>query len=244
MPYRSPINTDVSRINFLERCQMQAQNDATANATLIDEATVTEIARVLPEFKTALAQRGKEAADQIPAVAQKDESKSVCTMWISQFFQVLGFWVKRELHDEGVFKYYGLDANEPTVPPLYLDDDVLFWGTQIIQGEANRVAAGGAAMTNPDVEAFKPIYEDFKQKLQAVQKEKNELNTAEEAVNKLRADVDRVVDDAISELEFRLRKIDSPARRRKMRTYGVNYSYRPGESSGDEPVVEEVVSGQ
>lgn len=235
MPYRTPVNTDAGRVNIMERCLMQAENDLTAKNPLLETSSLDEMKQLLPEFKAATAQRGKEAADQIPAVAQKEEVKAESGMWISHFFQGLNFWNKRELHDDGIYKYYGLDVRGPAVPPLYLDNDVLYWGEQVIQGEEKRIAAGGLPMSNPSVAAFKPIHEAFKQKLQIVQKEKNELNAAEEAVNALRARVDRLIEDVIAQLEFKLRKYDAPNRRRKMRTYGVSFSYRPEEAPEEEP---------
>jgi len=238
MPYRTPINTDAGRISFMERCLMQNENEATTKNPMIETDTMAGMKQILPEFNTAMTQRGKEAADQIPAVAQKEETKAICSMWISHFFQGLSFWIKRELHDEGIYKYYSMDVKGPVVPPLYQDSEVLYWGEQLLQGEAKRIADGGPAMLNPSAEQFKPIYEAYKGKLQILQKEKNELNAAEEAVNSLRARVDQVIDDAISELEFRLRKFDAPNRRRKMRTYGVSFSYRPEEIPDEEvPIV-------
>ncbi|MBN2091643.1 hypothetical protein JW964_18660 [candidate division KSB1 bacterium] len=244
MPYRTPINTDAGRISFMERCTMQNENEAATKNPLVETETMGVMKQALLDFKTAITQRGKEAADQIPAVAQKEESKATCGMWISHFFQVLSLWIKRELHDEGIYKYYSMDVKGPAVPPLYQDNEVLYWGEQLLQGEAKRIADGGPAMMNPSAEQFKPIYETYKGKLQILQKEKNELNAAEEAVNSLRARVDQVIDDAIAELEFRLRKFDAPNRRRKMRTYGVNFSYRPEEIPDEEvPIVNPPVAG-
>ena len=62
-----------------------------------------------------------------------------------------------------------------------------------------------------------------------VQKEKTELDEAEEAVDKLRPEMDEAIDEAVSYLEYYCRKEPAPSRRRKLRTYGVRYASDSGE---------------
>jgi len=75
-------------------------------------------------------------------------------MWISHFSQVLQLWNRRELHDEGILKFYSTNMlNKPSLS-LRTDDDVLFWGERVLEGEKKRVDAGGICMENPSAEAF------------------------------------------------------------------------------------------
>lgn len=94
------------------------------------------------------------AAERVPAVTAKDEARAECSMWISHFSQVLQLWNRRELHDEGILKFYSTNMlNKPSLS-LRTDDDVLFWGERVLEGEKKRVDAGGICMENPSAEAF------------------------------------------------------------------------------------------
>lgn len=234
MPYRTTIQTDAGRITFMERCLMQHGNDKTAGKPLISDECFQSMSQLLPQFKGLVEQRGKEAADRIPAVEAKDKAKSLASLWISHFFQVFHLWIKRDLHDDGLLKYYATDMQAHNTSALYTDDEVLLWGDRLLKGEVQRTAAGGAPMANPSAAQFQPIYDDYKAKLQAVQKEKMELDVAAEAVDKLRPAVDEAIGDAVAELEFNLRKKTAPGQRRVMRLYGVTYTYRPGEAPEEE----------
>jgi len=63
-------------------------------------------------------------------------------------------------------------------------------------------------------------------------------DTAQKAVEALRAQADELIAEVMAELRFNLRKRDTPNRRRIIRTYGATYSYLAGEpvDAGDAAV--------
>ena len=160
-------------------------------------------------------------------------------MWISHFFQVLQMWNKRELHDEGICKFYSTNMQTKPSTTMKSDDDVLLWCARVLEGEKKRVDSGGAPMQNPSAAAFDPIYQQFRRQLQQVQKKKVNMDQAEEAVNKLRLQVDQLITDAIAEMEYILRRESAASQRRKMRRYGVRYSFSPGEPPDEEQPLED-----
>ena len=143
-------------------------------------------------------------------------------MFISHFFQSLNFAIQRcaetqaKGFDEGSLKYYATELTTGTTPPLYSDENVALWGKSVIDGEAERVAAGGTPMENPSATEVKVQYDNFVEKLQIVQKEKGEL------------------DEAVAYLEYHYRKEPASSRRRKLRTYGVRYASDSGEEFTDD----------
>jgi len=218
---------------------MQYDNDAHDNTPLIHEATASAMKAILPQWIELVQQRGKVAADRLPAVTAKDQARTECSMWISHFFQVLQMWNKRELHDEGIFKFYSTEIQTKPSITLKSDDEVLLWGARILEGEKKRVDSGGVPMQNPTTEAFEPVYLLFRRQLQQVQKKKVDLDQAEEAVNKLRPQGDQLITDAIAEMDYLLRRESAASQRRKMRRYGVRYSFSPGEPPDEEQPLED-----
>jgi hypothetical protein len=106
---------------------------------------------------------------------------------------------------------------------------VLGTAVEVIAGDAEAVAAGYSAMVNPSIA-------ELQVGLTAAQREADEVapadrayDEAQEAVAALRPQADELIQDVMDELRFHLRKRDAPSQRRIMRTYGVSFSYLPGE---------------
>ena len=127
--------------------------------------------------------------------------------------------------------YYGLDVNRADVPPLSSHADVDQWAHKLIDGETARLAAnpGATAMAMPaivEVSAGLAAVEASRES-QTTAKDSYDLEQSDLETN--RPAVDALVLDMWDTIEFKLRALNGPSRRRRGREWGIVYLTRPGE---------------
>lgn len=188
-------------------------------------------------YKKDMGESSAALAVQANRTSEHDAAIGALAQVVSHFIQVFNFAVSRGKFDRSDRAYYGLDVNRADVPPLNSHADVDQWAHKLIDGEAARLAAtpGATAMAMPaisevsaglaGVEASRESQTTAKD---AYDQEQSDLETSNPAVNALIADIWDTV-------EFKLRTLDGPSRRRRAREWGLVYLTRPGEPPDPEP---------
>lgn len=120
----------------------------------------------------------------------------------------------------------------------YADADQ--WAARLVDGEAARVAAAPAG--HPATPMSMPSAGEVATARQTLADIRRRQSTAKDSYDKEQADVETArpaIDTFIAEIwdtiEFRLRTLDGPSRRRRAREWGVAYVTRPGEPPDPEP---------
>ena len=109
------------------------------------------------------------------------------------------------------------------------DGDIVLWGKNIIDGERERVRAGGVPMSNPTVDEVAAEYNNFLLVREDQSKKKDAHDKAQEALDALRPEADELIKDIWDEIDYKYRKESPSSRRRKAREYGVKYSMKEEE---------------
>lgn len=229
MPTIQRPETDVQRLQALEAASLIGS--ITAPATLaFSAATLARVNAFLPNYRTQMQERGSALSAQAGSTTVAENDINKLEMVVSHFFLVFNLGIKREIYDADDRAHYQLPVSQDSLPDLSTDQAVMTWAGRIISGDAARVTAGGAAMTNPDAA-------DVQTKLTAViasQSNQSLLKTAfdteQEDVAELREEADDIIADVWDEVLFTYRKDTPPSKRRKAREYGVVYALEPGET--------------
>lgn len=221
-------DTDIKRLAALRAAKAKANVTAPADLAF-SAATLAVLNALLPTFETEMNQRGAALAAQTTASAAANPARRACGMYVSHFIQVLNFGIEREEYPASARNFYQLPVEHATVPALRTDAERIQWANNIVAGEANRVGAGGAPMSNPTAGAVGNRLTALNNALGALSPAKDAYDRELEDVAAMRPDVDDLIDDIWDEVLFTFRKDDPASQRRKAREYGLTYRPNPGE---------------
>ena len=240
MPFRRLPDTDAGRTKALTTAKEKADTTDPAQWA-IDAATKARLDATLPSWKTEVTERGTALSGQLEASKEEDEAQAFCALTSTHFIQVFNLGIKRGVYKASDRAYYGIDGNDENTPRITTEADTTLWAQRLIDGEAERTAAGGADMANPSVDDVQAAFADWQSKHTTQSGKKDEYDKEQEDVEGMRPDVDDLIVDIWDEVEFTFRKDDAPSKRRKAREWGVFYDTRPGEEpeNGEEPAPEE-----
>lgn len=229
--YRPQSNFE--RLEALEAAKTKA--DATPAADLAFSAdTLTRLNSFLPVFRTEVQQVGSALSAQTAATVIANAAKANTRMHISHFFQVFNLGVQRGVYTAQERAYFNLDVNSADLPRLVTEQEIATWGQRVATGDAARIAAGGAAMSNPTAADVATAYTAYIAAQSDQSTKKDAYDHEQEDVNALDHDADELIADIWDEVEFTFRKESAPSKRRKAREYGVRYIPSPGEAPSPE----------
>ena len=241
MPVYAPPLSDANRLFCLKCTLDMARKDSQAALYYVDEGTADAVEDLIAQFEPAylalnatLGQRVKETEGKVNALADLQ----TC---VRDFWEVGKRMVTRRKLSTALLAYYGL-AQDGSVPKSANDTSWLDFAAQIIKGDADAVAAGYPAMSNPSAA-------DVAAQLTLTRAEFNQVggtdrayDTAQETVAALRVKVDEMIQEIMAQLRFNLRKKDEPSQRRIMRSYGAKFTYGANETPDEEPTPIETVA--
>lgn len=245
MPSRRLPRTDDERNEALKNAKEKA--DSTDPAELAFGAdTLVRLNAFLPDWEKEMGERGEALGKQSTASEEEDEAMAEAHKYMSHFWQVFNLAIERDVYEAGDRGYYQAPVNNSEIPWTLNESQILLWGQRLIDGEAARIAAGGAAMVNPSIDDVIPKYNTYVTAHNAQSGLKDEFDKEQEDVEALRPDADDLILDIWDEVEFTFRKDDPPSKRRKAREYGVVYVSRPGEEpeNGEDPIPVEPTPGE
>lgn len=234
MPYKHKPRTDREILASLRSAKNKADNLGPGQVRAFSQATYDRLALFLPRFENRVNTEGVTLSAQIKVSAKEQKAMDFLGMVMSQFFQGLNFAVKRGAYDASVRAFYGLHANQDTVPELTKKEDMDFWYNKLVLGENNRQLDGGTPMSNPDIGEVSTAYSDWDTLRNDQSEKKDNHDVAQEAIEDLREEALELITDIWDEIEFFFRKESGPSKRRKAKEYGVKYVNRKGEETEED----------
>ena len=214
--------SDVKRKIALDAGKTKKDNTAPADVVLTSN-TGTRLDSTQPLFKQKMQERGNALQAQSDATAAKDAAMAKSKMFISHFIQCFNNGVKRGVFPASHKAFYQLDVNSDSVPQMDTEAEVNLWGNHLIDGDAERITAGGAAMSMPAITEVTTEVNLF-QTLNADQSTaKDAYDNAQEAVCDMRPKVDSLILRFWDEVETAFNDEPIESKRRKAREWGVVY---------------------
>jgi hypothetical protein len=125
--------------------------------------------------------------------------------------------------------FYGLATDDPNIPSLSTESDLLSWGRRIIEGEEFRIRKGGCPITNPTIAVVKVRFEKF---IESWTFHNTLAKRTEDYIEKnisLRKEVDEVIQQLWNEVENSNSDMPDGAKLNCCEEYGLVYFYRKGE---------------
>lgn len=153
----------------------------------------------------------------------KAQSANTLRLFISHFIQVFNFGVARGKYPVGDRASYDLPVEDSPLPDLTKDSDLLLWANNIVNGDALRVAAGGAAMANPDAAEVNTAKNTYHTNFDLQSNRKDALDSAQEAMESILPEADKVIKKVWDELDTFYNEETDESRRENMREWGVVY---------------------
>src|ERR1035438_1200099 len=237
MPHRQLPNSTPTVLRTLKAARDEWKNTPTAANRAISadqwaQLDDTAPASLLNRFSGEGSAVHLAEAAQAPLVSGQSQSADKLTMGVSHFHQVLDLGVTRGIFSAGARGYYGRDITATSVPDLSSHDAVAEAGQAVVDGEAARLKAEGAAcvpMALPSaaeigllLAAFTSFGNQSEQAQVNTDGQRKALNTDYPAAQALAVDICDTV-------EFFYRKTANDATRRvQCQRWGVVYLYNDG----------------
>ncbi len=228
MPYRRLPNTDQARLSALQHA-VQRASEADYGQQVLDYATQQEAQRVLLQFETLVSQYHDNRDSKASANKEYRLGVQNARMYISHFIQVLNLAVIRGEIKKDYKQLYGLDVENHVVPDLSTEEDLLYWGEHIIQGENERISKGGFPIYNPAINKVKVYYDIFKEQQVNHSFHKKNANRVYENVEQLRKQADELILNIWNQVENYYKDQLPFAKLNLCKEYGLIYYYRTGE---------------
>jgi len=228
MPYRRLPNTDTARIRAM-KIALQKGQDLPPHKLAFSSKTVVRLLKFLPHFENNIQYYRHSVIVQTTKSKDYNELLRKARMYLTHFIRVMNMAIYRGDLPAETRTFYGMAANESTVPSLNSENELVSWGKRIIEGEEFRIRKGGNPITNPTVAVVKVRYENFLQALYYHNTQAKKTFDFMEKNSALRKEADDIILQIWNEVEKS--HADLPEETRKIRNeeYGLIYFYRKNE---------------
>jgi hypothetical protein len=202
----------------------KAKNDSLKSGEkFLTTPTETRLNIIQPAYHNAMKARDNALALQAGSTSLVNKAAATARLFVNHFIQVFNLGVARGKYAKADRAYYELDVNSESVPPLGKEQDITTWGTRIVEGDADRVTAGGADMVNPTAEEVGTAVDDFNDKNSDQSTKKDAYDAAQEAIIALNDEAQKVVRKVWDEIDTYYNEEEPSSKRRKAREWGVVY---------------------
>jgi hypothetical protein len=225
-------------LTFLRTAAQTATQDQANGLIYITPDTLRELNDFLKIFDLAFLHVSAAVGERSREVEEGEAAMAELKLVLDDLWEVLRRRVHRTDEPVGVLRFYGLDI-EGQPPDLNTHEEWLELAEQVIEGDAQAVAAGYAAAVCPSAAELQAALDSARKELADVTPAERELDRAQKAVLSLRQQADDLIGDVIEELRFHSRKEDPVSQRHLLRTYGATYRYQPDEVRDLDDVEEE-----
>ena len=223
MPYRRLPTTDKARTRALEAAleKVAFKNGKVA----ISEKRIEELQTVKSKFENTLKHYELNIQIQAKKYHEYKTALEKARMYVSHFIQVLYLTSERGEINGGI-KYYGLEDFDGKVPPLNTEEEILYWGNKVVEGEQKRIQSGGSAIYNPSIALVRIKLEEFKDTAIFQQNLKKNTTRTYHIMQELRKSTNDFISQLWTEIEEAI-KTDNPKHKRQVaQEYGIVYIFR------------------
>ncbi len=227
MPHRALPRTELERLDALEAANRKLNALGPEARRALRPGTRNRLASLLPRYRQAVCGRQALIGHQTEGTASVEAAKARLRLYVAHFLEALNRAIARgKDFRPGDRTFYGLAASQETLPRLRTLGEILEVAMDVVRGEGERIAAGGQPITMPSVQEVAELLETLRTLVQDRKRVVTELDGYADAVSAMREDIDDLIRDIWDELDFAHRKEEAPARRRRLREWGVVFETR------------------
>jgi len=243
MPYRRLPNTDSARMKSLKSAYEKGK--ALPPFKLAFSAnSFRKMQMLLPQFENAISEHKNSMNLQAEKNKEYQKRLKKVKLYISHFIQVVNLAIARGDLTPETRNYFAMGEDEKKVPSLTTEEDVVWWGEQLIKGEQHRRNKGKNPITNPTIAVLKVHFDKFIEYHNYQKSLKDRSQRAQENLNERRAQIDGVIQQIWNEVEQSFTDLPEEMRREKASEYGLTYVFRKNELNNatlfQSPRIEEI----
>ncbi len=247
MPFRMLPNTDASSLAALRELKRKQGTTPIADWPFIEAQGIENVA-CFTLLDKEIGERESAEALRSGATALTEAAMNRTQQITSHFIQTLNNGIDRAALKREDRAFYSLGLDQGDVPAMTSAADVLQWANNVIQGEARRAAAQGAAykaVTFPSAAEVQTELTAFEDLRAAQGTAATAAITEAQDVENIRPRIGLAIHESWDAIEYKNRRLDAPARRAIAREWGVIYVSRPGEApeAGVDPAPTEGTGG-
>ena len=228
MPYRRLPNTDSARLKSLKSAHEKGK-DLPPFKLAFSANSFRKIQAVLPQFENAISEHKNSLNLQANKNREYQKRLKKVRLYISHFVQVVNLAIARGDLATETRNYFAMGDDEKKVPSLTAEEDVVWWGEQLIKGEQSRRNKGKNPITNPTIALVKVHFDKFMEYHNYQKSLKDRSQRAQDHLNERRSQVDGVIQQIWNEVELTYSDLPEEMRREKATEYGLIYVFRKTE---------------
>jgi len=228
MPYRRLPNTDSARLKAL-RSASEKGKDLHPFKLAFTQHSYRRIQSVLPGFEMAIQEHRTSLNNQAEKNKEYQKRMRKVRMYISHFIQVIYMAISRGDMVQETLDYFQLADEDRKVPSLNTEEELINWGSKLIEGEKKRLQKGLSPITNPTIAVLKVHYDKFMEYHNYQKSLKRRCQLAQDQLNEKRTVVDSLIQQLWNEVEDKFRDLPEEIRREKATDYGLVYVFRKNE---------------
>ena len=228
MPYRRLPNTDSARLKSLKSAHEKGK-DLPPFKLAFSANSFRKIQAVLPQFENAISEHKNSLNLQANKNKEYQKRLKKVKLYISHFVQVVNLAIARGDLALETRNYFAMGEDEKKVPSLAAEEDVVWWGEQLIKGEQHRRNKGKNPITNPTIALVKVHFDKFMEYHNYQKSLKDRSQRAQDHLNQRRSQVDSVIQQIWNEVELTYSDLPEEMRREKATEYGLIYVFRKTE---------------
>lgn len=225
MPYRRLPKTDAGRIKAMKTV-LDKEEAFNSRTRIVEWKTLSAIQLAYDKFMGAYLYHAGCKKNQVKHSGEGDPSKAKARMFVSHFIQVLNLAVQRGEIRASYKPLYGLQEDDYTVPDLTSNEQLVFWGKNIIKGEKERLKKGGVPVTNPSIAKVSVHFDIFFEQYSRQKRLQELTSNSGTDLGQLREETDKVILDLWNQVETAYANLPLAERYAKCMDYGVVYYYR------------------
>ena len=220
--------TDEERIDAL-RAALEQEESNEAWDKILSIMEVQELRLFISSYEGANFILNQAIIDRNKAVNQYNELSKNAQLYISHFIQVLFLTVIRnEIRAESL-PLYGFQENNPVIPDLSTEEDIMNWGEKLMRGETERTYHGGIPLYNPAIAKVKVHYELFKESIYSLAIYEKNLVRLQNNMKDIRQKADELIWDIWTKVEERYSGTAPDEQNLRFKAYKIQFLYKKGE---------------
>ena len=220
--------TNEERISILRTILKQEEINVESNKVL-SMVEFQELSMFTNSFEAVNSLFGQAVVDKEKAKASYKDLFNHAQLYISHFIQVLFLTVIRNEIKAENLALYGFQENNPVLPDLSTEEDILQWGENLLQGEAERTYKGGIPLYNPAIAKVKVHYELFKECIYSLTIYEKNLLRLQNNMEELSIKADELISDIWTKVEARYITYSPDEQIFRFKAYRIQFLYRRGD---------------
>ncbi|HUX59171.1 MAG TPA: hypothetical protein VMV77_19525 [Bacteroidales bacterium] len=228
MPYRRLPNTDTARTKAM-RIALEKGKELPPHKLAFSSKTIVRLRKFLPQFEQNIQLYRQALTSQNKKSKAYNEILKKARIYLTHFVRVMNMAIFRGELPAEIRAYYGLATNEPTVPSLNTENELMSWGRRIIEGEEFRIRKGGSPITNPTIAVVKVRFENYIEAWTYHNTLAKRTYSYIEINNNLRKEADEIILQLWNEVEKTHSGLPDDQKKEMNEEYGLVYFYRKNE---------------